>query len=243
VPRAETDALFRETIAHVVLGAVEPLVVERLKLEASLPARDEAPPTAPAPSEQDAEVEERTHRAPSAHYGVGFGAGPLFMGELWGARILGRADAYVATRVPSVFGITLGGVLPRTRERAWVHSELRMLFGRVQAGIEPWLTRVARLGVLLTFGVDALHGSARPKRMRMADSVAAAHYEIDYTLGALLQLRFPLRQGLELQTTLGCDLDLNPHEFSVQDGDRRTTLFAPARARPYAGLLVAWSSL
>jgi hypothetical protein len=88
-----------------------------------------------------------------------------------------------------------------------------------------------------------LHGSARPKPERLADKVAAAHYEIDYMLGALLQMRFPLWQGLELQTTVGCDLDLTPHGFSVQDGARKITLFAPARARPHAGLLLAWSSL
>lgn len=240
VPRAETDALFRETIAHVVLGAVEPLVVERLKVEASLPVQSEQPQPPPAPSEPTAK---EARSAPTAHYGVGLGAGPLYMGELWGTRILGRADAYVATRVPSVFGITMGGVLPRTRERAAVHSELKTLFARLHAGVEPWLTRVARLGVLLSFGIDALHGTASPKRMMDVLSVAAAHYEIDYTLGALLQLRFPLWQGLELQTTLGCDLALNPHQFSVRDGARETTLFAPSRARPYAALLVAWSSL
>jgi hypothetical protein len=244
VPRAETDALFRETVAHVVLGAVEPLVVERAKFEATQPVEQTPAPSPPAEAAAGApaggEAGERAR--PSVHYGVGLGAAGMYIGDLWGTRLVGRADAYVGTRVPSVFGVSLGGVLPRTRERGWVHSELKFLFARVQAGIEPWLTRVSRLGVLLSFGVDALHGSARPNK-RMADSVSAARYEFDYMLGALVQMRFLLGRGAELQTVVGCDLDLNPHEFSVKDGDDRITLFAPARARPYAGLIVAWSSL
>lgn len=238
VPRAETDALFRETVAHVVLNAVEPLVVERLELEATMvgavsePAGRDAAPLA---------EEGSTRERPAAHYGLGVGGAALVIGELWGTRLAGRADAYVATRVPSVFGLTLGGVLPRTRERGGVHSRFDILFARITAGVEPWVSRFARLGILLDAGVDLLRAEADPKRV--PDQVLPRQRVVDFMLGALVQMRFPLWGGLELQALVGCDLDLNPHEFAVTDGATRTKLFTPNRARPYAGLNVAWSSL
>jgi hypothetical protein len=238
VPRAESDALFRETVAHVVLNAVEPLVLERVELEATMVAT-----ISESAREGDTPVsrEQAAGDGPAAHYGVGVGAAALVVGELWGARLAGRADAYVATRLPSVFGITLGYVLPRTRERGGVHSRFDILFARVQAGIEPWRSRFARLGVVLNAGVDLLRAEVDPKRV--PDEVLPRQRVVDFMLGALLQLRFPLWGGLELQALVGCDLDLNPHGFAVRNGTTQTKLFTPYRARPYAGLVVAWSSL
>lgn len=236
VPRAETDALFRETVAHVVLNAVEPLVVERVELEASMLDSQ----SAAHEHEQPGPTESRA-TAPPAHYGLGFGAAALVIGELWGTRLSGRADVYVATRMPSVFGLTLGWVLPRTRERGGVHSRFDILFARLSTGIEPWLSRFARLGILLSAGVDLLRVEVDPKRV--PDQVLPPQRVFDFMLGAAVQMRFPLWHGLELQALVGCDLDLNPHEFAVTDGGTRTKLYTPYRARPYAGLTVAWSSL
>lgn len=236
VPRADTDALFRETVAHVVLNAVEPLVVERLELEASMVASQSVQPVGEPP------VSEQTETGGlSPHYGVAIGAAPLVIDELWGVRLAGRADVYLATGLPSVFGLTLGGVLPRTRERGSVHSRFDILFARLHAGVEPWISRFARLGVLFSAGVDLLRAEADPKRV--PDHLLPRQRVVDFMLGALVQLRFPLWYGLEAQALVGCDLDLNPHEFTVTDGTTRTKLYTPYRARPYAGLFLAWSSL
>ncbi len=238
VPRAETDALFRETIAHVVLNAVEPLVVERAQLEATMVGASSEPG---GESAEPLATDGPKREGPAAHYSLGVGAGPLIVGELWGARLAGRADVYVATRLPSVFGLTLGGVLPRTRERGAVHSRFDILFARISAGVEPWLSRLARLGILLSAGVDLLRVDIDPKRV--PDQVLPRQRVPDFMLGALVQMRFPLWGGFELQALVGCDLDINPHEFAVTDGATRTKLYTPNRARPYAGLFVAWSSL
>jgi hypothetical protein len=122
-----------------------------------------------------------------------------------------------------------------------VHSRFDILFARVQAGVEPWISRFARLGVLLGAGVDLLRAEADPKRV--PDQILPRQRVLDFMLGALVQLRFPLWHGFEVQALVGCDLDLNPHEFTVTNGTTRTKLFTPYRARPYAGLFVAWSSL
>jgi hypothetical protein len=233
VPRSESDAVFRETVAHVVLGAVEPLVVERLEVE----AREPAPAPLPAASTDEAPLREPLR----THFGAALGAGPVWLGDLWGLRIAGRADAYVSTRLPSVFGITLGGILKRTRERASAESELSLAFARLSAGIEPWLSRFVRLGALLSAGVDYVQVSAEPTRM--ADQLDSPWRHFSPMLGGLLQLRFPLWRGLELQTVLGCDVDLTPYTYAVLDGSERTTLFELGRARPYAALFLAWSSL
>ena len=227
VQTAATEALYRETLAHVVLGAVEPLTSEAVARAAAAKAESASvPPKAPRPA---------------AHFGGALGVGPLWLGDLWGARIFGRADAYVATRLPSVFGLTLGGVLPRQTERADTHTELWLAFARLQAGVEPLIRSFLRLGVLLTVGADLISVSATTERA--TDSVSSPQRLVDAMLGGLVQLRFPLRRGFELSLALGCDVDLTPRSFVVHDGEEEHTLFALARARPYAGLAVAWSSL
>jgi hypothetical protein len=232
--------VFRETVAHVVLGAVEPLIVERVETETKLAAQPSSPPSEPEskPTEQAP-----ADAPPATHFGVALGAGPLLLSSepAWGARIFGRADVYLATRVPSVFGLTLGGIVPVKRERGDVHSELGLSFARVQAGIEPWLSRFMRLGVLLVLGADLISATANPERL--AEKVKSPVRRVDALLGALLQLRFPLWRGFELSASAGCDVDLTPRELTVSDGEHVTKLFSLARVRPYAGLAIAWSSL
>jgi hypothetical protein len=140
-----------------------------------------------------------------------------------------------------VFGLTLGGVLPKKRERADTHSELWLSFVRLQAGIEPLIRSFVRLGILLTVGADLISATATPERS--ADHVSSPLRRVDALVGGLLQARFPLRRGFELQLAFGCDVDLTPRSFVVNDGEQVRTLFELARARPYAGLAVAWSSL
>jgi hypothetical protein len=238
VPRGETEALFRETLAHVVLGAVEPLVVERVEVEAKLPAQETAAP-APAPPQAGEPTKPDAGRA--LHFAAGLGAGPLALGDLWAPRIFGRADAYVATRMPSVFGLTLGGIVPLARTAASTEAELSLFLVRVQSGIEPWRSRFVRLGLLLAAGANFIATTANPQRAAL--DVVSPSRRVDALLGGLVQLRFPLWWGLELEALVGCDVDLTPRSFVVRDGEHRTKLFPASHAQPYAGLLVAWSSL
>jgi hypothetical protein len=236
VPRGETEALFRETLAHVVLGAVEPLVVERVEVEAKLPAQTAAapaPPPAPEPAKPDA--------APPVHFAAGLGVGPLLPTDQWATRIFGRADVYVATRLPSVFGLTLGGIVPLERTVADTKTELSLAFVRVQAGVEPWRSRFVRLGLLLAAGADFISATANPNQV--AEHVASPSRRVDALLGGLVQLRFPFWWGLELEALVGCDVDLKPRSFEATGGEHPAKLFPASHAHPYAGLLVAWSSL
>lgn len=238
VPRGETEALSRETVAHVVLGAVEPLVEQRAELEAQLPP--EPAPVAP-PTSLAVETEEKAEPI-KLHYLAGLGAGPLLLlqSDVWAARIFGRADVYLATRLRSVLGITLAGIVPVESREADTESKLALWSLRVQGGIEPWVSRHVRLGVLLSAGADLSVVHAQTSRSAQVHSPVR---KVAPLLGGFVQARFPLVHGVELAALIGCDLDLKPYAFKIYDGDHPTTVFEGALAHPYAGLLVAWSSL
>ncbi|MET0341287.1 MAG: hypothetical protein ABW252_09800 [Polyangiales bacterium] len=209
VPSAE---LFRETLAHVVVGAVEPL------LEPSVDA-----PVQPPPRDR-------------GRLRIGIESGPVLLARREVAARTGAAAAWVAPTRPRVAIGVGASVAPRLRLATRdVEARATVTGLRVRPALE--LLRRARFGleVALPLGADltVLRMRALPDRA-LAEERSV---RVDPVLGAALGARMRLSSRLALALALGVDATPTPRRFVVRDFTGETSvLLALDRVRPYCAL-------
>lgn len=232
VPGAESEALFRETLAHVVLGAIEPL----------LSAPPQPPPAPPAPPQENEEEEEETPSPPlPLSYELGGALGPLRIGtEQWTAQLSALVNLHVGTRLPSLFGLELGGALPSEQRAARVSSTLWLLSARARAGVEPLVRGRVRLGVVLSAGADFVSVSAKTERP--TERIHSPRRQLDPVLGVASELRVALPHQLSMLLALGCDWNMTPHQLLVREREQDDTLWRTSALRPRITLGLLWST-
>ena len=222
-------ALLRETLAHVILGLVEPLV-QKARAAAAMPA---APEPEEAPQGRPEEQAPRRRSLPGFVLSLACG-GVRVASQTWGARLMVSAGAVFAPRVRPELGLRLGGVIPRTLAESGIEASFGMLSARLYAGLSPFRGRRAALDVQLSAGSDVL--SMRPGSADDATHLGHATTRAQPVVGAAFALRAKLTPWLGLLLMFGLDVDLHPRTWVITDDMVESVFFALERLRPYAAL-------
>lgn len=221
-------ALLRETVAHVILGLVEPLV----RAAPEVPVATVEPP-GPEPAQNVAKEAPRQRAAPGVQLALAGGALRV-ADKAWGARLALDLSTVFATRLRPALGLRLGGVVPQKLAQHGVDARFALLSARAFGGISALRGRRAALDVELSLGSDLL--SMQPRR---ADAATALHHNslrAQPIVGAALSLRTALVAWLSLFVRVGLDVDLHPRVWVIEDKGAEQVFFAPSRLRPYASL-------
>lgn len=250
VALGESADLFRETLSHAILGAVEPLL-EALAATRPVetPPRGAASvePRAPASSEA-ARVpsEERPfavpladprregvhvhRRHPSAYLQAGWRVGPRWLGDRAPAVSLGggASVAFAVAFRPAV-GVDAAYVWPRTVSVSGVESHYSFVPVRLRGRFEPVSWRWGRLEVSGLLGGDFVSISTAatvPSLLTVPDS-----RELQPIVGATIGLRTVSGQ-FELFAVGGLDVDLAPRRWVVTSGDAVEAVLDTGIVRP-----------
>jgi len=259
VPRHGTEALFRETLAHVILGNVDPLATLDAERPSLTPSRQAGPaPAAPNPappppsavaaptvavlaSRADESLSHRERRQEEERLRFAFGVG--------GAALLVARDRTAPVMAGSLGLVFPGALQPRASLSAGYMSPLgidgegltanfRLIPVRARLGLEPWTSPWLALDAALSLGVDWLTftptDSAGLRAVRSSQRVAPV-------LGALLGARAHLGGGLDATLGLGVDFDPTPRTWLVVDGERAVAVLEMLRFRPSVALGLEWT--
>ncbi len=229
VPAAGSDAILAETVAYVILGAVEPLTQ----------VSPEPPPSAPPPSAPPAASSSSapTSPAPVAPPGprLGWEAGARFVGR----RLAGDADT---TGLGLHGGLTLPWrwrpSLTLDASRLWT---MHRAFDSIEASVDTLSLRAlvrmdilsgprASLSPAVGVGLDRLALTPRsgPSDVRLA----AATSRVQPVLTAAIEGRVWLTSWLAAVASLGLDVDTAPRRWVVQNEQLRGAFFTPGVVRP-----------
>jgi hypothetical protein len=220
VPRGESQALSRETLAHVLLGLVEPW------LERARRAQAEPPPPQELPS---APPKERVAWLPS----LGLGAGPIALAQnQWSARLAGHS-AFTAQRptAPTV-AVDLSGAAPVAVQGEGVQARFWLVGARLRGRISAVARPRGGLDVALSAGVDLL--GFKPVSAVDGTSLASLSLRAQAVFGGALTGRVRLPRAIDLVFGVGADVDPKPREWKVSTEGMESTLLRPYTVRPYA---------
>jgi hypothetical protein len=228
VERGDSPALFRETLAHVILGAIEPLATESEK-PAPPPRPPEPAPAPPAPIARD------DVRGEPMRLSIGARAGPrLLESDRLGIGFAGVATVTLGTALRPSAGLHAGYVLPARASADGVDAEFRLVPLRVEGRIQPvaWQSIAVETG--LVGGVDLVwfEPQTAPSFVHLADTSRRAQP----MLGAVVTGRFRLSWSADFVLSTGVDVDLSPPRWVIASPAERDTLFEMARLRPYLAL-------
>ena len=233
IERGDSPAVFRETVAHVILGAVEPLA-----------SSDQEPSPPPVSAPVDAPAAPAVTRASEAverHavWSLGGRAGPRFLAaDRASIGFGGFAGLTLPMSLHPSAGLHAGYVLPARLSRDGVDAVFGLVPLRVQAGIEPLAAKSVALDVALAFGVDIvwLIPEAGPPQSQLGPSTT----RLQPMIGAASSARFRLAPKADLVLTLGVDLDAAPRHWVIAAGPAHNPLFEMSRFRPYATVGFDW---
>jgi hypothetical protein len=222
VDASSSEALFRETIGHVVLGVVEPLL-------------DEPPPSA-APADAAA-------KAPSsaAHLRVGLSGGALGHEQ---RRIVPRVGIGVGVALDRALAPSLVVEAALSTGRSLAEEEVAARLYLLSLRARPTLTFLAERRVAIDVGLPLGFDVALLDLTHVPQEAASDGREtrVDPVLGPLVGARVALTRTLDLTLSLGVDLTLRPRRFVVRDEDETERLAALARVRPYLTLGLDWTA-
>jgi hypothetical protein len=239
VERGDSPALFRETLAHVILGAIEPLVGREDDV-------DRPPPSAPAPPVANAPPTTNDDRAAAGatvsdgprdpmRLSVGARAGPrLLESDLAGIAFAGTLSLTLPVPLRPSGAVYAGYVLPSRVSRASVDAEFHLVPLRAEARIEPISWGSVALETAITGGVDFISLAAQSAQPYV--HVQEAHSRVQPVVGAAVSGRFRLSPSADFVVTAGLDVDTSPRRWVVVTPQMRDELFETARLRPYAAL-------
>lgn len=232
VERGDSPAVFRETLAHVILGAVEPL------------ASADVGPARPLV------VEPRATNEPVPPSRVASeGRAALLVGARVGPRLLatdrgnvgfsGLAAVTLRSSLRPTVGLEAGYVLPARLSRDGVDAEFGLVPIRLEAGIEPLAKKGVALDTVLVGGVDIiwLTPQGGPPLARLEPSSR----RLQPMFGAAASGRFRLSSSADFVVTLGVDVDAAPRHWVIAVGAGRDSLFETSRFRPYLALGFDWT--
>jgi hypothetical protein len=233
VERGSSAALFRETLAHVVLNIVEPWASDRgdeTPLEQQL-----SEPTAPL---ELARAHERERPSRAGMLLMAQAGGQQVASDRFAASLGGGVGVRVETRLRPVVLATAQTLLPRRATSQGVDSELTFVAARLSARLEALHRTRVSLAVAVGGGIDfvafSTHGEpagVRGSRSERIQPVGSA--------GLVLALALSPRVALELNA--GVDVDAAPRRWVVQRRQDQVTLLELARVRPFAGLALSFT--
>ncbi|HEY5372559.1 MAG TPA: hypothetical protein VIK01_02690 [Polyangiaceae bacterium] len=259
VPRHGTEALFRETLAHVILGNVDPLATLDAERPSTTPSRHGSPtPTVPKPApppaspvaapavaapapQADKSLSYRQRRQEEERLRFAFGVG--------GAALLVARDRAAPVMAGSLGLVFPGALQPRAALSAGympplgidgkgLTANFRLIPMRARLGLEPWSSPWLALDAALSLGVDWLTFTPTDTT---AELQASSSTRVAPVLGALLGARAHLGAGLDATLGLGLDFDPTPRTWLVAEGERRVPVLEMLRFRPSAALGLEWT--
>ncbi len=266
VPAADSPALFRETLAHVILSAVDPFATAAEPKPATPPA--EPPPTAPPPPPTSpapvasappaprapapaASAESGASRAPPASsvpatsgrsrlsFSLGAGVGArLLADEQAGAFFQGGGALTLESALRPSVAIDVGYTLPVRATEGAVDGRVSLVPLRAHARVEPLRYRWLSLETSVNAGLDVV--SLSPTSNDPSVRLGEAESRAQPIVGASIAPRAHAGPNVDVVFSLGLDVDLAPRRWVLEDGSAHRELFETARFRPYFAVGLDW---
>jgi hypothetical protein len=225
VPRGDSPELLRETLAHVLLGLVEPLS-ESAQITPSQALSDQAG----TPSDR-----RRAAFVPQ----LGMHGGPLQVTtETWSARFVGSGALAWDSRLGHTLALDVSAALPVAVDKQGVRARVLLAGSRLRARITPWTLTHVMLDTSLSVGLDVI--SIRPKSAPSGTDLGGTSIRGQPVLGIAVGGRTRVRTRMELVLGLGLDLDPMPRSWQLETGPMHDTVFETTLFRPYATLGLDW---
>jgi hypothetical protein len=227
--RSESSALFRETVAHVLLGLVEPLVEREHEI------------VEPAPPSPDPEPQREPQPKPARAISLGGQAGLALLGVAqWGARFVATGALVFDRALRPSLALDLGMALPVKRKAQGVTATFVLTGARLRARVEPMRRRRGSLEVSLGGGIDIM--SLKPDSASGPLLLEQTSVRVQPVFGGALGGRIRLSAKLAAVASLGVDVDVARRKWWVQEGTSRAVLLETAVLRPYALLGIDWTA-
>ena len=221
--RGDSPALLRETLAHVLLGLVEPLT------EGGEPDADGVPRV---------DVDRSASRRGFAPQ-LGAHGGPIWMGsDAWSARFVASGALVWGGRLGPALGLDASAALPVSIDEEGVKARALLGGARVRGRIDTMSRPRFALDAALSLGFDVF--SVRAKSVADGSSVGGASRKAQPVLGVAMGARARVHPRMELALGIGLDLDPLPRSWVLDDAGMERELFATSAYRPYATLGVDW---
>lgn len=237
VDREGSTAVFREALAHVVLGAVEPLEAEE---------RDRPPPPTPTPPPPTPEEEKPAPPAPAPRapespspwgFGVAAEGGLSSLGSSAGG--VGALGGFLtlSRRTGSGLGVALEGryELPTSVESPFVDARVSSGALRLMPRVE--LVSFDRFSIELGGGggIDVL--SVTPSSETLpASRLGKSTTRVDPVASAELIGRFGVAPNIDIVLHVAGDFDFATRRWVLDTGGTKSSFFEPARVRPFLAL-------
>jgi hypothetical protein len=236
VVRGDSTSIFRETLAHVILGAIEPLVT----LDAERPPAPQSTPESPPEPVPASNVPPSTDRPrDSARITVGARAGPrLLASDRASVAFDGVARLILGASMRPSVGIHAGYVLPAQLSRGGVNATFGLVPFRLEVAIEPLSSKRVALETALLTGIDVV--SLSPTSAPSFVQLESSSTRVQPIVGAAVMGRFQLFPTAYLIIATGADFDAAPRRWEVDSESGRSSFFETARLRPYAALGLDW---
>jgi hypothetical protein len=238
VPQASSPELFRETLAHVVLGAVEPLLESPPEPE---------PPRLPPPEDPTADHPGSLPEPPPGpplplSWWVGARASALwFVTEGRAGALLGGAGG-VTLDTPFRPGLALeaGYLLPLSIERDGLTATFSLVALRLRPSVQVFSSPVVLVRAELAPGLGFV--SLEPERAGAQILSSEQSSRIQPMLGVAGAAYFALTRGVAAVARAGLDLDFAPRRWVIDvEGVGRSVFYQTTRLEPQLTLGLDWS--
>lgn len=246
VTRAGSPSIFRETLAHIVLGGVEPLAYPQ-------DAPPAPPPLAPAPPKTVTTVAPPPPETPKAKPGstssapwfatVGVRAGGLVVGSegssLTGTFLGAGGAVGVGSPWRPAVEFNANYMFPVHPEAAGVTGKVELVTLRALGRVDLVATDRVALSPLLGGGVDILSvapGAPTPTTSLASTRIAPTTVRPEPVVTAGLGGRLHASSRFDVGLAVGVDIDFASRRFLVDDGASRPVLFTTSRVRPFLAL-------
>ena len=255
VPRHGAEALFRETLAHVILGNVDPLATLDAEKPSTTPSRHAGPtPAAPKPApvaaptvaalapqpDMSLNYRHRREEEERLHVAVGVGGAALLVARDRAAPVMaGSLGLVFPGALQPRAALSAGYMPPLGIDSEGLTANFRLIPMRAHLGLAPWRSPWLALDAALSVGVDWL--TFTPTDTTAELRAAPASTRVAPVLGALLGARAHLGAGLDATLGLGLDFDPTPRTWLVVEGERSVPVLEMLRFRPSAALGLEWT--
>lgn len=258
VRRDGPPAVVREEVAHVVQGAVDPmLIAERDRVAAAPPPAPPAPPPPPPPAAAPEPVAEPAPAPPPVVPGDASpprdrvtggaegqaplaldlstmaGAGSYASGAGAVARAGGGAALVWRRGVRPSIGLAAHYVFPFETGSEIALAHVGVASFRGAAGLEVYGSSVFALDVGAGGGIDVLRVEPRSNALP-ADRLGESTGRIDPIATASITGHLAIGAGTALSLMLAADIDLASRHWVVEGAGPPMDAFAPSRVRPLA---------
>jgi hypothetical protein len=250
IERSESTGLFRETLAHVIFGAIEPL--------AELEESAERAPVQPPPVEPNAERDDpgKSHpfgRSPGAPtrevsprdptwVSIGGRAGPrLLAPDRVGIGFGGAGTLVLGEALHPSLRIEAGYVLPSRLSRSGVDAQFAMVPLRLGVGIEAFSWKGGTIEPAVHGGIDLV--TLSPTSAPPFATLEPPTRRVQAVFGASVNVRFRVASTADIVIAAGADVDATPRRWIIASNSGGESFFETGRVRPYVTLGFDWTVL